>query len=43
VRVVPELLGGVVFRSGDTVYDGSVRRRLDQMKRRLLAAEVSTD
>lgn len=42
VRVMPELLGGVVFRSGDTVYDGSVRRRLDQMKRRLLAAEVST-
>lgn len=42
VRVNPELLGGVVFRSGDTVFDGSVRRRLEQMKRRLLAAEVST-
>lgn len=42
VRVVPELLGGIVFRSGDTVFDGSVRRRLNQMKRRLLTAEVST-
>jgi F-type H+-transporting ATPase subunit delta len=43
IRIVPELLGGIVFRSGDTVYDGSVRRRLDQMRRQLLAADVSTD
>jgi F-type H+-transporting ATPase subunit delta len=40
VRVRPELLGGIVFRTGDVVYDGSLRRRLEQMKRRLLAAEV---
>jgi len=43
LRIRPELVGGVVFRSGDVVYDGSVRRRLDTMKRRLLAAEMSTD
>ena len=42
-RVDPKLLGGIVFRSGDVVYDGSVRRRLEQMKRRLIAAEVSNE
>ena len=40
VRVRPELLGGIVFRSGDVIYDGSVRRRMEQLKRRLLAADV---
>jgi F-type H+-transporting ATPase subunit delta len=40
VRVNSDVLGGIVFRSGDTVYDGSVRRRLEQLKRRLLAADV---
>ena len=40
VRVKPEVLGGIIFRSGDTVYDGSVRRRLEQLKRQLLAADV---
>jgi len=37
VRVKPELLGGIVVRSGDTIYDGSLRRRLDRMRRQLLA------
>jgi len=32
------LLGGAVVRIGDTIYDGSVKNRLDQM-RELLAAE----
>ena len=34
VRVVidPTVLGGVVAQVGDTVIDGSVRRRLDQLK-----------
>jgi F-type H+-transporting ATPase subunit delta len=41
MRVEPELLGGIVVRSGDMIYDGSVRRRLDRMKQRLLAADVS--
>jgi F0F1-type ATP synthase delta subunit len=36
--VKPQILGGVVVRAGDTIYDGSLRRRLDRMRRRLLAA-----
>jgi F-type H+-transporting ATPase subunit delta len=38
VRVNPEILGGIVVRSGDTIYDGSLRRRLDRMRRRLNSA-----
>ena len=34
----PELLGGAVIKVGSTVYDGSVRGQLDQMKQRLVAA-----
>lgn len=30
------LLGGLVVQIGSTVYDGSVRRQLDEMKRRLM-------
>ena len=33
--VVPELIGGLVVRLGDTVYDGSVRHQLEQMRDRL--------
>ena len=43
VRVRPELLGGVAFRAGDLIFDGSVRRRLERMRRQLLSADVSTD
>ena len=32
------ILGGVVVRVGDRVYDGSLRRRLNELRRRLLAA-----
>jgi F-type H+-transporting ATPase subunit delta len=39
-RVKPEILGGVIVRAGDTIYDGSLRRRLDRMRRQLLAAEL---
>jgi F-type H+-transporting ATPase subunit delta len=35
VVVDPSVLGGVVATVGDTVIDGSVRTRLDQMKSRL--------
>jgi len=35
------LLGGAVIRIGCTVYDGSVRAQLQQLKRRLIAAQVS--
>jgi F-type H+-transporting ATPase subunit delta len=40
VRVKPEILGGVIVRAGDTIYDGSLRRRLDRMRRQLLSAEI---
>ena len=33
----PTLLGGVVVRIGDRVYDGSVRKRLAVLKQKLLA------
>ena len=32
-----ELLGGAVVRLGDTVFDGSVRNRLDLMREKLMA------
>jgi F-type H+-transporting ATPase subunit delta len=35
--VEPELLGGAVVRVGDRVLDGSLRRRLKQLRRTLLA------
>lgn len=34
--VDPELLGGVVVRLGDRVLDGSVRRGMQEMRRRML-------
>jgi F-type H+-transporting ATPase subunit delta len=40
VRVKPEILGGIVVRTGDTIYDGSLRRRLEDMKRTLLSARL---
>lgn len=40
VKVVPSILGGVVVRDGDTVYDGSLKRQLSLMRCRLLAAEL---
>jgi len=40
LRVKPEILGGVVVRTGDTIYDGSVRRSLDGMRRQLLHAAL---
>ena len=40
VRVVvdPSLIGGVVARVGDEIFDGSVRSRLDEAKQQLAAA-----
>ena len=38
VRVNPAILGGVVVRVGDTVMDGSVRRRLATLRNRLVGA-----
>jgi len=38
VTVDPRILGGVVVRVGDTVMDGSVKRRLGRLRDRLIAA-----
>jgi len=35
-RTDPEIIGGVVTRIGSTVYDGSIRTQLAQMKQRLI-------
>ena len=35
-RADPAILGGVVVRVGDRVYDGSLRRRLQTLRRRML-------
>lgn len=36
-REDPSLIGGVVLRIGDSILDGSIRGRLNQLERRLLA------
>lgn len=36
-----DLVGGIVMRVGDTVMDGSLRRRLADLKRQLLARDAS--
>jgi len=33
----PALLGGAIVRIGDTIYDGSLRSRLNEMRTRLAA------
>lgn len=40
VQVDPRILGGLVARWGDRVLDGSLRRRLAGMRRRMLEAEL---
>jgi len=35
VRPDPELLGGLIVQIGSTVYDGSIRRQLAEMKQQL--------
>ncbi len=39
-REDPALLGGAVIRVGSTVYDGSVRGQLEQMKQRMVTATL---
>jgi F-type H+-transporting ATPase subunit delta len=38
-RSDPRILGGVVLRVGDRIFDGSVRRRLTALQRRMLTGE----
>jgi len=38
-RADPKILGGVVVRVGDRIFDGSVRRRLTALQRRMLTGE----
>jgi F-type H+-transporting ATPase subunit delta len=38
--VNPDIIGGVVVRVGDTVIDGSVRKRLGALKRGMLAGKL---
>ena len=38
--VRPEILGGTIVRVGDTVMDGSVRRRLSALRSRMLGSAV---
>lgn len=40
VRVKPAVLGGVHLKAGDTVYDGTLRRRIKQLRRQLVSAEL---
>jgi len=42
IRVKPGILGGAIFRTTGTIYDGSLRRRLDGMRRRLMKADLPT-
>ena len=38
-RSDPRILGGVVVRVGDRIFDGSIRRRLTALQRRMLTGE----
>lgn len=39
-RTEPALLGGIVVRSGDRIFDGSIRRRLRLLRHRMLHAQL---
>jgi F-type H+-transporting ATPase subunit delta len=41
-HVDPDLIGGMIVRLGDTVYDGSVRHQLQTLRERFAAAPAST-
>jgi len=40
VRVKPAVLGGVLLKTGDTVYDGTLRRRIKNLRKQLVSAEL---
>lgn len=41
LELAPDLLGGIQIRVGNTVFDGSVRRRIDELRKKLMLVEVS--
>jgi F-type H+-transporting ATPase subunit delta len=40
VQVRPELIGGIMMRVGDTVYDGSIATRLEQFRQQMIDRSV---
>lgn len=40
VRVRPQILGGIIVRAGDRILDGSLRRQLEELRRRLIRAPI---
>jgi F-type H+-transporting ATPase subunit delta len=40
MRVKPAVLGGVHLKTGDTVYDGTLSRRIKQLRRQLVSTEL---
>lgn len=42
-RVRPGILGGVIVRTGDQIFDGSLRRQMKRLRGRLLEAEIPAD
>lgn len=42
-RVRPELIGGIVARVGGTVYDASVKHRLEDIRQRLLGSRIPAE
>jgi len=38
--VKPEILGGMIARMGDTVMDGSLARRLETLRGRMLGRPI---
>jgi F-type H+-transporting ATPase subunit delta len=40
LRVKPGILGGVHLKTGDTVYDGTLQRRIKQLRKKLVSADL---